>query len=68
MKKLVCVLLCVCLLAALFSGCIASFECYFCGEDKFGIKHTGEFLGKEVEYCSDCKEELEELEAMFKSF
>ena len=68
MKKLVCVLLCICLLAALFAGCIAYFECDLCGEETFGIKHTGELMGEEVEYCDDCKEDMEELKDQFFRF
>ena len=62
MKKLICVLLSICLLAALFSGCIAKFKCDLCGEEKFGTKYTEELMGEAYEYCSDCKEDLDELE------
>ena len=62
MKKLICVLLGVCLLAALFSGCIAKFKCDLCGEEKFGTKYSEELLDEKYEYCSDCKEKLDEME------
>lgn len=65
MKKIICVLLLVALLATLLAGCIGSFECDICGEEKFGTKNEESFLGQKVTYCNDCQNDLQELYDMF---
>lgn len=63
MKRIVCFLL-VLVMALMLTAC-SKFECDLCGEEKTGTKYTTEILGKEVTYCKDCYEELEELGNMF---
>lgn len=65
MKKLICVLLLVALLATVFAGCVGSFTCDLCGEEKFGAKNEENFLGQTVTYCNDCKNSLKDLYDMF---
>ena len=61
MKKILCILVSVMLLAGCLAGCgFGKFECDICGEEKFGVKIEEEFLGQTIEYCKDCKGELEE--------
>jgi hypothetical protein len=65
MKKIALLMALVMLLSVLLCGCIASFECDICGEDVFGRKYTEEIFGEEIVYCSDCKEDMEELKDYF---
>ena len=66
MKKLICVLLVIVALTSLLAGCVSYFECDLCGEEKFGVKHTDEVMGIEVEYCDECKEALDSLGGLLK--
>ena len=61
MKKLICVLLVVVMMATLLTAC-GKFKCDVCGEEKSGKKYTEEILGEEIEMCKDCHEKAEELE------
>ena len=67
MKKLICVLLLVVMMTSLLAGCIGSFTCDVCGEDKFGIYTEEEILGEKITYCSDCKDEVQEVKDMLGS-
>ena len=58
MKKIFAILLVV-VLAMSMAAC-GKFTCDLCDEDKFGKKNTAEIFGQEIEYCNDCKEELED--------
>lgn len=60
MKKLICVLLVVVVMASMLTAC-GKFECDLCGEEKSGKKYTEKVLGQEAEICKDCYKELEEL-------
>ena len=64
MKKLICVLLLVAIAVSVLTAC-SKFECDLCGEEKFGKKHESEFLGKEIDICDDCYEDLEDLADAF---
>ena len=62
MKKLVCVLLLIAMLAMVFTGCdIGYFSCSLCGEEKLGVMYKDEVLGVEITYCQECHDELENL-------
>ena len=62
MKKIICALLLVSLLATMFVACgEETFECDGCGEEVTSKKHTEEFLGEKVDMCDDCYEEWEEM-------
>ena len=61
MKRLICILLVVVMMATLLTAC-GKFKCDLCGEEKSGKKYTDEVLGEEVECCKDCHEDLEEAE------
>ena len=61
MKKLICVLLVVVMMATLLTAC-GKFKCDVCDEEKSGKKYTEEILGEEIEMCKDCHEKAEELE------
>ena len=65
MKKLICVLLLVVVIATMLTAC-GKFKCDFCGEEKTGKKYEREMLGEEVVICKDCYEELEELAGSLK--
>ena len=60
MKKVLCLLVVFATMAALLVGCVARFECDLCGEEKTGRPNKFSALGFKVEYCSDCKEKLDE--------
>ena len=60
MKKLICVLLVVVMMATLLTAC-GKFKCELCGEEKSGKKYEGEVLGEKVVYCDECYKELQEL-------
>ena len=60
MKKLICVVLLIAMMATLLTAC-GVFECDICGESKFGAKHEETLFGETITYCQDCKEDLEEL-------
>lgn len=60
MKKLICVLLLIVVLASLLAGC-GKFECDLCGEEKTGKQHKEEIAGEELVICDDCYETLEDL-------
>jgi hypothetical protein len=64
MKKLICILLLVVVLASLFTAC-GKFECDACGEEKSGKKYKEEIFGKEVVICKDCYNDLQELANAF---
>ena len=61
MKRMICFLLVVVMLAALFVGCGAKFTCDLCGEEKSGKKYEDTIFGEKITYCKECKEGLEEL-------
>lgn len=65
MKKLICLLLVIVVMATMLTAC-GKFECDLCDEEKSGKKYTGEVLGQDVTYCQDCHEDLEELNNAFK--
>ena len=60
MKKMVRFAAMLMLLATLLCGC-GKFTCDLCGEEKSGKKYTESFFGEEIEYCKDCKNELDSL-------
>ena len=64
MKKLICILLVVVMMATMLTAC-GKFKCDLCGEEKSGKKYTGEVLCEEVEYCKDCREDLEDIADAF---
>ena len=55
MKRLICMLLLVVMVASLFVG-YGSFTCDLCGKKKSGEKHEEKIMGKEVVCCDDCYE------------
>lgn len=59
MKKLVCLLLLVAMIATLFVGC-GSFECDICGKESDGEKHEQTFDGETIVFCDKCFEEYKE--------
>ena len=65
MKKLICIVLLVVVMATMLTAC-GKFTCDFCGEEKTGKKYERELLGQEVDICKDCYEELEELAGSLK--
>ena len=58
MKKIVLVLLAAILTLSL-AAC-SKFQCDFCKEEKFGKVNTTNFLGQDMQYCNDCKDDLQE--------
>ncbi len=58
MKKIIAICALVVTVATLFAGCIKSFKCDLCGEEKFGICNTKTVFGTEIEYCNECKDQL----------
>ena len=60
MKKLICVLMVVVIMATMLTAC-GKFTCDLCKEEKTGKKHETEVLGEEVVYCDDCYNSLKEL-------
>ena len=64
MKKLICILLLVVVLASLFTAC-GKFDCDLCGEEKTGKKHKEELYGESVVICDDCYDALETLANAF---
>ena len=64
MKKCSILVALVMLMSVLLCGC-GKFECDICGEEKSGKKYKDEVFGQEVEYCKDCKEDLEDLGDLF---
>ena len=60
MKKLICCLLLVVVLATMLTAC-GKFKCDMCNEEKSGEKHETEMLGKEVVICDDCYEDIQDL-------
>ena len=64
MKRFICVLLLIAMLATMLTAC-GKFECDLCGEEKSGKKYESEFLGQEILICKDCYEDLEDLADMF---
>lgn len=60
MKRVICVLLLVVMLATLLTAC-GKFQCDLCGEEKTGKKYEEEVLGQPVTYCKDCYEDLEDI-------
>lgn len=64
MKRLVCLLLLVSMVAALLIGC-GSFKCDLCGKESDGEKYEVEVLGEELIYCDDCYEDMKSLGSLF---
>ena len=60
MKRIICALLLVVVLATMLTAC-GKFECDMCGEEKSGKKYEEDFFGEEIVICKDCYEDLEEL-------
>lgn len=65
MKRIICFLLVVVMLATLFVGCGGKFTCDICGEEKTGKKNEETLFGEKITYCNDCKDDLEELGNLF---
>lgn len=59
MKKIVALLVLAMLVLTLFASCGKPFTCDLCGEEKTGKKYTKEILGAELDYCNECKKELD---------
>ena len=57
MKKFIALLMLACTLLV-FAACNMT-ECDFCGEKK--NCETEEVFGKEINYCKDCEEDLEDI-------
>ncbi|MBQ2819073.1 MAG: hypothetical protein IKM67_03775 [Clostridia bacterium] len=57
MKKFIALLMLACTLLV-FAACNMT-ECDFCGEKK--NCETEEIFGKEINYCKDCEEDLEDI-------
>ena len=64
MKRLICVLMLVAIMATMLTAC-GKFKCDVCGEEKTGKKYERELLGEEIDICKDCYKELEELADAF---
>ncbi len=62
-SKLAVVVLTVIMMAMSLAGC-KKVECDGCGEKKSCTKY--EILGEELNFCKDCKEDLEALGSLFK--
>ncbi len=60
MKRIISLAAMLITLAMLLCAC-GKFECDLCGEEKSGKKYTEELFGEKIVYCSDCKNELEDL-------
>ena len=60
MKKLICILLVVVMMATMLTAC-GKFKCDLCGEEKSGKKHEESMLGESVVICDDCYKALEDL-------
>ena len=58
MKKFTLILL-VAVTALSLAAC-SKFKCDFCSEEKFGKINQIQFLGKDMQYCNDCKKDIEE--------
>ena len=58
MKKLAVILL-VAVIALSLAAC-SKFKCDLCGEEKFGKVNQTTFLGQDMQYCNDCKDDLQE--------
>ena len=61
MKKIICSIVLILATMLCLVGC-GKFTCELCGEEKSGKQYKDELFGEEIVYCSDCHEELEELE------
>ena len=64
MKKFICILLLVVVLASLFTAC-GKFECDGCGEEKSGRKYKREAQGETFVLCEECNDALEALKNAF---
>ena len=64
MKKLICVVLLVVVIATMLTAC-GKFKCDLCGEEKSGKKYERELFGQEIDICKDCYKDLEELADAF---
>ena len=64
-KKIIALLLTVTTVISL-TACGEPFTCDICGEEKTGKKYSVTILGEEVNYCKDCKEDMQDLLDMFK--
>ena len=61
MKRILCALILVAMLATMLTGC-GKFTCDLCNKEKSGKQYTDEIFGQQVIYCQDCYNELKELE------
>ena len=61
MKKLI-ILAIVIVVAAVCFFSFGQFTCDRCKEEKFGLRETREFLGKEYTLCKDCAESPDALD------
>ncbi len=64
MKRIISIIATVLLLASLLTAC-GKFECELCGKDSRGKKYTKEVLGREITYCKECNENLNDLADLF---
>ena len=58
MKKFVLILL-VAVMALSLAAC-SKFKCDFCNEEKFGTVNKANIFDREMQYCNDCKDDLQE--------
>jgi len=63
MKKLIAVMLVCLVFAGMLAGCQRG-ECDLCGDE--GVVHDAKIMGESCQICTDCKEEIEELQANFR--
>lgn len=63
MKKLMAILMVSLVCVGMLAGCKRG-KCDLCGED--GRLHDAKIMGESIEICTDCKEEIEELQASFR--
>ena len=64
MKRAICVLLLIAVLATMLTAC-GKFSCDLCGDEKSGKKYESELLGQEITICKDCYDDLKDLADMF---
>ncbi len=59
MKKITLILLAA--VMALSLAACGKFKCDFCQEEKFGKINKTTIFDQEMQYCNDCKEDLQDL-------
>lgn len=65
MKKFMCLLVLVAMIATMLVACGGSFTCGLCGKEASGKKYTKEVMGQKVEYCEDCNKGMSALDGLF---